>query len=192
MNLPNLLSLSRVVAVFVVAGLLMAGGQTANLVALIVFIVAAVTDFFDGWVARTFNQVTTVGKFLDALVDKIFVLGVLVALIGTHTIDELWVGVTLLLGTLVILVREFTVTGLRLIAAKRAIALAAENGGKLKTAIQMISVGLFLLANLPLADPLPLHPIATGLFLVAVIQTILSGLTYFRKYGHLLSSRSQD
>lgn len=203
MNLPNLLSLSRVAALFVIAVLLPLPASWAGWAVLVTYILAALTDALDGWAARKWGMVTTLGKFLDALVDKIFVLGLLILLYGHQAVaepDTVFLSQAPLLpgfglGILVILTREFGVTGLRILAAQRQVVLAAEKGGKIKTALQMGSIGLLLLARASEGLPVlytPAYFLGHGLFFLAVWQTIASGITYFHKYGDLLQEPPLD
>lgn len=193
MNLPNWLSVSRVLAVFIIAGLLGLSGAIAAWAALTVYILAALTDALDGWVARRFNQITTVGKFLDALVDKIFVLGVLIVLLGPLSPLRL-PGSSL--AAVLMLTREFAVTGLRILAVQQGVVLAAERGGKIKTALQMSALGALLLANALQHEPSggAYYPetlaIGQTLLWLAVLQTLRSGWGYFSKYAYLLREPS--
>ncbi len=200
-NLPNCLSYSRVVAVFVIAGLLPLGSGWAYL-AFAVFVVAALTDGLDGWTARKFNMITTLGKFLDALVDKIFVIGTYTALLaaflyvpdGLLSVSRGWLAVILVLGLLIMLVREFAVSGLRMLAAQRQVVLAAEAAGKVKTALQMGSAAVLILAYAAQSQSLEGAPgwaavlLWVGLlgYLLSVGLTLTSGMGYFKRYGHLL------
>ncbi|MGF1452105.1 MAG: CDP-diacylglycerol--glycerol-3-phosphate 3-phosphatidyltransferase [Opitutales bacterium] len=190
MNFPNLLSLSRVAVLPLLALLLGLDGPPTAWLALVVFVLAALTDAVDGWAARKFDKVTTVGKFLDALVDKIFVLGVLVVLLEPAARLSLLPATSV--AVVLILTREFGVTGLRILAVKRQVVLAAERGGKIKTALQMGALGLLLLANALLAgDPKggfghACYFAGHVVLWLAVIQTVVSGFNYFRRYGYLL------
>lgn len=189
MNLPNLLSLSRVLAVFVLAGLLTTTFPFAATVTFVVFTLAALTDGLDGWVARRYNQITTIGKFLDALVDKIFVIGLLIVLLEFQRLHPLCLGAILL-----ILTREFLVTGLRILAAERAVVIAAEKGGKIKTALQMVALGIPLMGSMLVTDfSLGDNKTLAGFIYagsiclaLATVQTVWSGCQYFVNYAHLL------
>ncbi len=199
-NVPNSLSLSRVVAVFLIAGLLAWPGEAAGRAvwgawaAGVVYLLAAATDGLDGWAARRWNQVTTLGKFLDALVDKIFVLGVMLVLLEPGWGPPLWPGFSV--AAALILAREFGVTGLRILAAQRQVVLAAERGGKVKTALQMTALGLLLLGlalsrqgasagggDLPSLAPTVLA-VGQSLLWLSVGQAVISGCGYFQKYPH--------
>ena len=194
MNLPNLLTLSRIPLMLVVIALLYPTSETSmpwlRSGALVVFLFAALTDWLDGWLARKFGQVSEFGKFMDALSDKVLTLGMF---IGLLVLDEIarWA----LFPILLILSREFLITGLRLVAAGRGKTLAAEKIGKLKTVIQLTCICLFL-GKIAVEDDF------TGIFapelqeslvsflllsgritlVAATIITVLSGIIYLSKY----------
>ncbi len=141
MNLPNRLTLFRIilVPVFVIFMLLPNGlGKWDYLIALIIFIVASLTDLFDGRIARKRNLITDFGKFMDPLADKLLVCSALICLMSIDLIPA-W-------ALVIIIGREFVISGLRLIAAEHQVVIAAGIWGKLKTVFQMVSVILFLVA----------------------------------------------
>ena len=143
MNLPNLITLSRIpLMLLVVALMAFAPFLGAHTVALFLFLFAALTDWLDGWLARRLGQTSDFGKFMDALSDKIFVLGMFVSLLALDEGKELveWA----LFPVLLILSREFLITGLRLAAAAQGVILAAERAGKIKTVLQLLCLFLFL------------------------------------------------
>lgn len=188
MNLPNLLSLSRIVFLFVIAALLFSSLPFATTAAFLLFIIAAITDWADGWTARKFNLITDFGKLMDALADKVLTVGLFICLLRIPNLMPFWT----LFCVLVIVGREFFITGLRLVAASRGVVLAAEKGGKVKTVFQIIAICLLLLAEAVLVDfdhagwvfqVLWWGGLAT--FLVATGLTVQSGWTYFSKYGYL-------
>ncbi len=126
----------------VVALMAFAPFSGAHTVALFLFLFAALTDWLDGWLARRLGQTSDFGKFMDALSDKIFVLGMFVSLLALDEGKELveWA----LFPVLLILSREFLITGLRLAAAAQGVILAAERAGKIKTVLQLLCLFLFL------------------------------------------------
>ena len=181
MNLPNILSVFRIPMVFLIAWLMIINTPLANRWALGIFILSALTDWLDGYLARRLQQITDFGKFADALADKVLTAGLFVSLAALQRLPESWG----LLAVLLIITREFMVTGLRLVAAGRGLVMAAEGLGKFKTLLQMVSIGLFLL--LPIIDekrPIILskwnHP-SEVLFAVATMLTLISGVSYFWK-----------
>lgn len=188
MNLPNLLSLSRIGFLFIIAGLLYAEPRGAVLAALVIFIIAALTDWADGYVARRFNLITDFGKLMDALADKVLMVGIFVTLVSIPN----WLPSWSLFLVLVIISREFLITGLRLVAASRGVVLAAEKGGKIKTVFQIFAASLLLLElslrhDFGLSGPwvAAVYWSGMGLFIVAAGLTIQSGVTYMTKYWFL-------
>ena len=148
MNLPNILSLSRVLFLFLIAGLLFFDFTGAVTAAFVLFIIASITDWADGYVARRYNMITDFGKLMDALSDKVLTVGMFVALLAVPGLLPPWS----LFLILVIIGREFLITGLRLVAASRGVVLAAEKGGKVKTVFQIIAISLLLLAHALMVD----------------------------------------
>ncbi|MFB5266640.1 CDP-diacylglycerol--glycerol-3-phosphate 3-phosphatidyltransferase [Paenibacillus enshidis] len=149
-----------------------------QLLAALIFIVAASTDGIDGYLARKHNLVTNLGKLLDPLADKLLVTAVLISLVEMGKLDS-WVAV-------VIVSREFAVTGLRQIALLDGSVVAASNWGKLKTVIQIVAIVALLINNFPFVFMgIPFDQIAIW---AAAVITIYSGYDYFVKNKHLLRS----
>lgn len=199
MNLPNLITLSRIPGTFLIAVLLYSDWFGAATLAFVLFVVCGISDWLDGYLARKWGQTSTFGIFMDALADKIWVLGVLIALTDRKLIlpDRDIIPVLLLL---VILTREFLITGMRLVAAMRGVIVAAERGGKQKTLSQILAIGVFLLIHVLETDlnkitPVDLHQIANefliylgfAFYLLATFLTVLSGARYFVKYRHIFA-----
>ena len=165
MNLPNKLTVARVVAVPFFIACYMLGYYWA---AFIIFIVASFTDYLDGAIARKYNMVSNFGKIMDPLADKILVYSAFCLMVEDGTVAG-WM-------LIVILAREFVVAGMRTVAASEGLVIAAGTTGKIKTVLQMIAVPLLLMEK-----PLPLDPLilAAQLFLWAsVIMTVVSGIEY--------------
>ena len=165
MNTANKLTMLRVIMIPVFMVALYLSFPFNNIVALIIFILASVTDFIDGYVARNFNQITDFGKFMDPLADKMLV-----------TAAMLWfveVGQMPAWALLVVIAREFAVSGLRMLAAPKGLVIAAAWSGKIKTASTMVCICLMLL-------PIPtvLNWICVAVILVT---TVVSGVEYFVK-----------
>lgn len=181
MNLPNALSITRIPVVFVIAWLMIVNSPAANLAALCLFVLAALTDWLDGYLARRLGQITDFGKFADALADKVLTAGLFITLVSLDRMREDWC----LLAVLVIVSREFMVTGLRLVAAGRGLVLAADNLGKWKTALQMVAIGLFLLVPVlsekAAVQKVQCYSAATVTFGLATLLTLVSGVSYFVK-----------
>ncbi|MFP4352198.1 MAG: CDP-diacylglycerol--glycerol-3-phosphate 3-phosphatidyltransferase [Puniceicoccaceae bacterium] len=189
MSLPNLLTLSRIPFLFAITACLLLPTPGPSL-ALVFFIVAAITDWADGWLARRTGDVSDFGKLMDALADKILMVGMLVVLLSAGLLP-IWC----LFLVLLILAREFWVTGLRLVAAARGVVLAAENLGKYKTVFQILAIALLLLAQALSADfGLPsgggavsfFDAAGIAAFLAATALTVVSGSVYLWKYRSLM------
>ena len=170
MNLPNKLTLLRVVLipVFVVL-LLLEGGQnyTLRIAALIVFCIASFTDFLDGQIARRNNLVTNFGKFMDPLADKLLVCSALICMIELGQLPS-WYVIT-------VIAREFIISGFRLVAADSGIVIAASWWGKFKTTFQMFTV-ILLILNIP-----AVHTVTMIVAGIAFVLTLVSLLDYIMK-----------
>jgi len=136
MNLPNAISLSRIPLMFAIAGLMYCDWLGAASFAFWLFIAAACGDWLDGHLARKRGLVSSFGKLMDALADKIMVLGLVIVLVDKHQLP-----VSLALITLC---REFLVTGMRMVAASKGVVVAADQGGKSKTVTQLIAIGFLI------------------------------------------------
>ncbi len=189
MNLPNKLTLLRIVLVpFFVFFLLAGGGGAFNLTALLVFAVASLTDMLDGKIARSRGLITTFGKLMDPLADKILVMSAMICFVALG-LAPAWV-------VILILTREFLVTSLRLIAAGEGRVIAADKWGKIKTVTQMIWIIWALLwlwlASSPSAFPAGFdafpHIITSILMYASVFFTLLSGFNYVWKNRALVFS----
>ncbi len=196
MNLPNLLTLSRIPILFGVVGFLYLPFAWASSLALVLFIIGALTDWADGYYARKQGLVSNFGKLMDALTDKVFMVGLFISLLVIGILPE-WMLPLLLL----ILSREFLITGLRLVAASEGVVLAAEKSGKHKTVSQMVAAILLLFAVAIRADfseRLPsivgdvIHWSGLGFFVLATLLTVSSGLQYMVKYWSIFTGKDED
>jgi len=162
----------RVFLIPVFVALLMMGGTTRQMIALAVFIIASVTDFIDGYVARKYNQVSNLGKFLDPLADKLLVTAALMLFVEWGQMPA-W-------AALIVITREFAVTGLRLIAVEKGIVIAAAWSGKIKTASSLVCICLMLL---PIHTAILFAGLSVDIICTAVIvaTTVWSGTEYFIK-----------
>lgn len=170
MNLPNKLTILRVILIpFFVAALMMDGGmnQTGRYIAAVIFIIASLTDMLDGKIARKYNLVTNFGKFMDPLADKLLVCSALVCLVAVDRIPA-WM-------VIVIIAREFIISGFRLVASDNGVVIAASYWGKFKTTFQIIMICLMI------ADLAALQLLTTIVTWVAVILTIVSLVDYLVK-----------
>ena len=178
MNLPNKLSLFRVVIipVFIIVFYLI--GWTNNQVFAYMlaplFMIASITDFLDGYIARKYNLVTVFGKFIDPLADKLIVMAALLVLNALNMVP-IWV-------TVIILSREFIVTGIRLVAVGEGNVIAASKLGKYKTASTMVGIILMLLYPywMILAD------IGIWVVYIGTLLTVISGVDYFMKNKEII------
>jgi CDP-diacylglycerol--glycerol-3-phosphate 3-phosphatidyltransferase len=164
LNLPNFLTLLRIIAVPVVVVALLGETPNGDALAAAVFALAALTDGLDGYFARSRDAVTTFGKLMDPLADKLLITASLISLVSLHRL-EAWVA-------MVIIAREIAVTGLRAIAAERGVVIAASWMGKAKTVLQIAAV-----IGLIAANPAPAWVYV--LVYLAVAATAISGADYF-------------
>lgn len=178
-NIANNLTFMRILAVPFIIILMYFPTKLTCLLAMILFIVASLTDLFDGLLARRYNLVTSVGKFLDPLADKLLVSSVMIMLVELDWLSA-WI-------VILILAREITVTGLRAIAVEQGQVIAADKYGKLKTIVQVIALcPLILHFSWWGFDPVPLGMI---LIVIALILTLFSGGNYlYNFYNNLYSS----
>ncbi|HEX6151893.1 MAG TPA: CDP-diacylglycerol--glycerol-3-phosphate 3-phosphatidyltransferase [Solirubrobacterales bacterium] len=164
LNLPNALTLLRILAVPVVVVALLEETPNGDTLAAAVFALAAATDGLDGYFARSRDAVTTFGKLMDPLADKLLIIGALLSLVSTGRLAA-WVA-------MVIIAREIAVTILRTIAAERGLVIAASWLGKLKTVLQIAAIIALIATN-----PAPLG--VDILVYIALAVTVLSGVDYF-------------
>jgi CDP-diacylglycerol---glycerol-3-phosphate 3-phosphatidyltransferase len=193
LNLPNIITLSRIPTMFLIVGLMYCHWRGAATLAFWIFIATAVGDWLDGYLARRQNLVSNFGKFMDALTDKILVIGLMVAFV------ELFSSALFLVMVLLTLCREFLVSGMRMVAATKGVVVAAERGGKAKTLFQLIAVGFLLFVPMLEVDIAPmlafpvtdyaevLNKIGYILFMIATVLTVISGISYVRKYQQVFS-----
>ncbi|CAN5308608.1 CDP-diacylglycerol--glycerol-3-phosphate 3-phosphatidyltransferase [soil metagenome] len=174
-SLPNLLTYGRLVAVPVVTGLILWGGDGARWMAVLIFVAAAVTDFFDGYLARKWGQQSALGRMLDPIADKVLVAAVLLVLAaqGTVTGGHIW-------AAIIILSREVLVSGLREFLAELRVSVPVTKVAKWKTAVQLIAVGLLIAG--PAGDKIVPYFTWVGLagLWIAAALTLYTGYDYFR------------
>jgi len=186
LNLPNMLTLGRIASIPILVVLLLFDTRLSGFLAALVFGVAAITDWLDGYLARKWGIVTVLGKFLDPLADKLIVLAALIMLIP-HGRVPAW-------GVFLILAREITVTGLRSIASSEGIVIAASDLGKFKTIFQMTAIPGLLLhydyywffgVRWELLH-VNAHNFGIFFFYVALVVTLWSGFDYVSKFFRLI------
>lgn len=190
-NIPNILTVSRIVAIPIIIAFLYMGGEWGKWLAFTAYTYACITDFFDGYLARAWHQQSAFGRFLDPIADKLLVAGVLLMLLGTQTISSIHV-----LAASVILCREILVSGLREFLAEAQVSMPVSLLAKWKTTIQMLALGFLIVGTVgPDFGPYgPFGPISTweigiyGLWAAAVI-TLITGYDYLRSgLSHIAES----
>lgn len=188
LNIPNVLTVSRIVAIPVVLLFIYWGGVTGNWLAFWIYTYACITDFFDGYLARAWHQQSAFGRFLDPIADKLLVAGVLFMLVGVETISALHI-----LPAAVILSREILVSGLREFLAEARVGLPVSLLAKWKTTIQMLALGFLIVGHVG-----PDFGFATtwevgiyGLWVAAAI-TIVTGYDYLRAGLRHISESDAD
>ncbi len=175
-NIPNALTMLRIVAVPVIVVALLDETPNGDVIAAALFSLAAITDGLDGYIARRRSQVTTFGKLMDPLADKLLVVAALIALVSLDRLAA-WVA-------MVIIARELAVTGLRSLAAEQGVVIAASWLGKLKTALQVGAI-----VALIIWDPTPLW--VDLLVYAAVAVTVISGADYFVRLREHMSEEER-
>lgn len=176
MTLPNILTMFRIVLIpFFVGALFLLDTPTNRLVAVAIFIVASVTDFFDGYLARKMNLVSNFGKFMDPLADKLLVMSALVSMISLGDLQA-WI-------VILIIAREFTITGFRTLALEANIVISASWWGKVKTTVQMIMI-VVILSEFSFPYILVVENI---LIYLSVALTIISAVDYIWKNKKVLA-----
>lgn len=188
-TLPNLLGLGRIAATPVIVTLLLLDGPGSDLAAAIIFFVAGLTDLLDGWIARSRNQVTPLGIFMDLAADKVLVAGVLIAMVEVDLVPT-WIAAT-------ILVRELVVQAVRQLAAAEKVVISARALGKAKTLTTLGGMFILLLAADALSGgPLAstgagpaLHVVGFWILVLGTVLTVVSGLLYLRGAWPILTGR---
>ena len=173
LNLPTILTFSRIILIPFFVWIT----PTSPMLGVTIFFIAAITDFLDGYLARKTGQVTKFGIILDPIADKILVISALILLVDMVRISA-WIA-------MVIIVREFVVTGIRVVALSMDIVIPAETGGKIKTVAQMASIVLLLLPGG--LGPVDFYDIGLVLMYISVVLAVVTGI----KYGIAFSRRLQ-
>lgn len=167
LTIPNLITLSRLVFLLPICYLMM-GGWDARAVAFTLYVIAALSDYVDGWWARKYNEYSDFGRMLDPVVDKIFVAAIFIMLAANNTLSGLW-----LLPPIIILAREFLVAGLREYLGPQGKTLPVTKLAKWKTTTQMIALGLLIFPGME--EP------GRIILLVATVLTLITGAHYLRR-----------
>jgi CDP-diacylglycerol--glycerol-3-phosphate 3-phosphatidyltransferase len=182
MNLANRITFIRIFIIPLFMVCLLGNFPYSQYVAAFIFVLAASTDSMDGYIARKRNEVTNLGKFLDPLADKLLITSALVVLAEMGKVSSII--------TIIIISREFIVTGFRIIAAAEGVVIAASWLGKVKTIVQIVSIVAILLDNFPFSYVGFPFDIVT-LYIAAII-TILSGIDYIYKNRSLLKEKHES
>jgi CDP-diacylglycerol---glycerol-3-phosphate 3-phosphatidyltransferase len=169
-NVPNLLTLTRILLIPVFVVLFATPDPSRSIAAAVVFVVAAVTDLLDGYLARRSGQVTKLGKLLDPIADKLLVLSALILLVNVDRVSAL--------VAILIIAREVAVTGIRAIAAGEGMIIAAETTGKYKMALQVVAIVLLILEGTALSALGNLHLAGTVTLYLSLVLGYVSGAQY--------------
>lgn len=173
-NLPNLLTLSRIFAVPLIVGAFFIDGPSASLTAFIVFCVAGITDFFDGYLARAQGLTSKLGQFLDPIADKLMVAAVIIMLVGIDRITGVHV-----IAAVIIMCRELLVSGLREFLAELKVSVPVTSLAKWKTTLQMVALGALILEGAGI-DVLPALEVGLISLWLAAGLTLITGYDYLR------------
>ncbi len=182
LNAPNLITIFRMALIPVYLGFLASESRPNSYWAAIIFSIAAASDWVDGWLARISNKITTLGKFLDPLADKLIVLSGLIMLVRLGRVP-VWVVV-------LILARELLISGLRTLAASEGLVIQANQGGKWKTSLQLTGIIALMVHYhyaidwLVLPEPLVtnFHICGTVMLYLSLVPSLASGVSYVREY----------
>lgn len=189
-NPANLLTMSRLPLLFICVFLLYYPTRWSATYAVIIYAIASITDYLDGYVARKWRFKSDLGAFMDALMDKIFTLGVFTTLLVMDILPR-----HSLFEVLIIISREFTITGLRTVAASKNVIIPAQGEGKIKTALQMISSTCLLIwfalkrdfyFKYTLEDIMWIYYLGYAMFLAATVLTFTSGLIYLVRFRFVI------
>jgi CDP-diacylglycerol--glycerol-3-phosphate 3-phosphatidyltransferase len=181
-NAPNLVTMGRVLLVPVVLVLIDNFSPLRSFIGGLLYLVAAAGDALDGYLARSRGDVTVLGKFLDPLADKLMVTAVLVFMVALGRVPA-WVVV-------VFIARDLAITGLRSIASSQGLVIAASEGGKVKTALQLVAITLLIIhfryPILGLGDSIDYHKVGTALLYLSLALSITSAVGYLRAFFRVL------
>ena len=178
MNLPNKLTILRILLIPVFVFFLMFDNSSIRIIPLIIFIAASLTDTLDGNIARKYNLITDFGKFMDPLADKLLVSSALMCFVEMNYISA-WI-------VIIIIGREFLISGFRTLAASKNVTIAANKWGKIKTVFQMV---LIIVILLDYARPIQLiNKLINPLIIITVLLTLISAITYLVNNRNVIES----
>ena len=176
LNFANILTMSRIAAIPAIVGFMLAPGLLWHWIALVLFVLACVTDWFDGYIARRLDQVSPLGRFLDPIADKLVVAAVLLILVSIQHIES-WA----ILAALVILCREILVSGLREFLAELRVSVPVTRLAKWKTGLQLVAIATLLVAPALQGGQTGFIPdMGLAMFWIAALVTLYTGFDYFR------------
>ncbi len=193
LTVPNILTAFRILLVPVLVVVILTRPEQGEGISVAIFLLAAATDWLDGWLARRNSQVTTLGALLDPLADKLLIAGALISLVEVGRAPA-WM-VVIIIG------REFAVTGLRAIAAEQGIAIAAREWGKVKMVVQVVCIVALLLSQeqeAPAAQAwmdqvhLVMKPLGDALLWGTMLVSAVSAIDYFRLFSGLFDKKETD
>jgi len=189
MNLANRLTIFRIILVPLFLVFLSGKNPALYLAALVIFLVAMLTDIYDGWLARRYNMVTNLGIFLDPLADKLLVATAFICFVAEPRLDiPAWMVV-------IIIARDFLITGLRLVAAEKNIVIAASRLGKFKTTTEVVAIiGILVLLLSPeywirIFGVSFVRRFSFWLTLLAAASSLFSGLIYWKKFSYIIREK---
>ncbi|HEY7533384.1 MAG TPA: CDP-diacylglycerol--glycerol-3-phosphate 3-phosphatidyltransferase [Nitrospiraceae bacterium] len=180
-NIPNLLTLTRILLIPVFVMLFATPDPERSITAAVVFLIAAVTDLLDGYLARRSGQVTKLGKLLDPIADKLLVLSALILLVNVDRVSAL--------VAILIIAREVAVTGIRAIAAGEGMIIAAETTGKYKMGLQVVAIVLLILEGTSLAELGNLHLAGIVTLYLSLVLGYVSGAQYVWSFWKQVAAR---
>lgn len=190
LNLPNALTMARIVVIPLVLWLLWMDTPRTDVYATLLYAAAAVTDLLDGYLARRLNLITVFGKYFDPLADKLLVLSVLVVLVDMARAPA-W-------AAILIIAREVSVTSLRAIASSEGVVIAASGGGKFKAALQMVALVCLLLHHRYVMDlfvippfPVSLHDVGLVLLYTSVVFSVTSAYEYVALFADAVDAKNK-
>ncbi|MBX7190870.1 MAG: CDP-diacylglycerol--glycerol-3-phosphate 3-phosphatidyltransferase [Sandaracinaceae bacterium] len=189
-NLPNLLTMLRIVLIPVALYLIIEGTPRASFYAAMVYAISAITDFLDGWIARRQGLVSVLGKFLDPLADKLLVASSLIAMVAMHRVPA-W-------AVIIIIARELSITSLRVIAMSEGVTIAAGQGGKEKAALQMVAVFMLMIHHRFDVDfgvfrleQVDFNAIGLALLYLSVVFAITSAGEYLKLFADAVENKEK-
>ncbi len=178
MNLPNKLTILRILLIPIFVFFLMLDNNSIKIIPLVIFIAASLTDTLDGNIARKFNLITDFGKFMDPLADKLLVSSALICFVEMNYISA-WI-------VIIIIGREFLISGFRTLAASKNVTIAANKWGKIKTVFQMI---LIIVILIDYARPIQfINELINPLIIITVLLTLISAITYLVNNRNVIKS----